>query len=97
MLEMLASLSLLMMAVSLILPQTLLIMKERKNIQMKYKAQVLLQEEAALYVYHETKAIPKVREEAEATYRIEWEDDKVCVLWKDTKQREKERCRYVKR
>lgn len=97
MLEMLVSLSLLMMAVSLLLPQTLLIMQERKNIQLNYKAQVLLQEAAVLYTYHEVQGIPVVKEEEGATYMLEWEREKVCVRWQDVKQRENRRCRYVKK
>ncbi|MFB6649836.1 type II secretion system protein, partial [Bacillus toyonensis] len=49
--EMLIALSIVMMAVSLLLPQTVLIMQERKNIQIRYKAFVLLKREAALYMY----------------------------------------------
>lgn len=97
MLEMLVSLSLLMMAVSLLLPQTLLIMQERKNIQLNYKAQVLLQEAAVLYTYHEAQEIPVVKEEEGVTYMLEWEREKVCVQWQDAKQRENRRCRYVKK
>lgn len=40
--EMLVALSIVMMAVSLLLPQTVLVMQERKNIQIRYKAFVLL-------------------------------------------------------
>ena len=40
--EMLVALSIVMMMVSLLLPQTVLIMQERKNIQIRYKAFVLL-------------------------------------------------------
>ncbi|OUB39263.1 competence protein ComG [Bacillus thuringiensis serovar argentinensis] len=49
--EMLVALSIVMMAVSLLLPQTVLVMQERKNIQIRYKAFVLLKREAALYMY----------------------------------------------
>ena len=49
--EMLVALSIVMMMVSLLLPQTVLIMQERKNIQIRYKAFVLLKKEAALYMY----------------------------------------------
>ncbi|CAM4127220.1 competence protein ComG [Bacillus manliponensis] len=97
MLEMLVSLILLMMVASLIFPQTLLIMKERKNIQMKYKAQVLLQEEAALYLYENGEMLPKVKEEEGITYMLRWEDEKVCVLWEDVRQHEMKRCRYVEK
>ena len=46
--EMIVSLSVLMMAVSLLLPQTVLVMQERKNIQIRYKATGLLKKEAAI-------------------------------------------------
>ena len=48
--EMIVSLSVLMMAVSLLLPQTVLVMQERKNIQIRYKATGLLKK-AAIYMY----------------------------------------------
>lgn len=47
--EMLVSLSILMMAVSVLLPQTVLVMQERKNIQLRYKAFVLLKKKQ-LYI-----------------------------------------------
>ena len=46
--EMLVALSIVMMMVSLLLPQTVLIMQERKNIQIRYKAFVLLKKQ--LYI-----------------------------------------------
>ncbi len=49
MFEMLVALSIVMVAVSLLLPQTVLIMQERKNIQIRYKAFVLLKEKQ-LYI-----------------------------------------------
>ena len=97
MLETLVSLSLLMMAVSLLLPQTLLIMQERKNIQFRYRAQLLLKEAAAVYMYDHIVS-PVIEKRYEHTiYTIQWETEKVCVMWKDSKQRENEWCRYVKK
>ena len=51
--EMIVSLSVLMMAVSLLLPQTVLVMQERKNIQIRYKATGLLKRR--LYICMEMK------------------------------------------
>lgn len=48
MVEMVVALSLIMMAASLLLPQTLLIMQERKNIKMSYKALILLKKRSGL-------------------------------------------------
>ena len=52
--EMIVSLSVLMMAVSLLLPQTVLVMQERKNIQIRYKATGLLKKKR-LYICMEMK------------------------------------------
>lgn len=52
--EMIVSLSVLMMAVSLLLPQTVLVMQERKNIQIRYKASGLLKKKQ-LYICMEMK------------------------------------------
>ena len=49
--EMIVSLSVLMMAVSLLLPQTVLVMQERKNIQIRYKASGLLKRSSYIYVW----------------------------------------------
>ncbi|WP_255287356.1 type II secretion system protein [Bacillus pseudomycoides] len=97
MLEMLVSLSLLMMAVLLLLPQTLLIMQERKNIQFRYKAHSLLKREAALYMYQNQ--LKQQKEEAidGVVYWIHWREEEVCTIWKDTKQRRMEQCRHVKK
>lgn len=97
MLEILVSLSLLIMTVSLLLPQTLLIMQERKNIQLRYKAQLFLKEATAGYMYHQVISPVTEKRYENVTYRIQWQAEKVCVRWKDMKQREIERCRYVKR
>lgn len=97
MLEILVSLSLLMMAVSLLIPQTLLIIQERKNIQLRYRAQLLLKEAAAVYMYnHVVSSVIEKRYE-HTVYTIQWKNEKVCVMWKDSKQRENERCRHVKK
>lgn len=97
MLEILVSLSLLMMTVSLLLPQTLLIMQERKNIQLRYKAQLFLKEAAAVYMYHHVISPVIEKQYENVTYTIQWQTETVCVRWKDMKQREIERCRYVKK
>lgn len=97
MLEILVSLSLLMMTVSLLLPQTLLIMQERKNIQLRYNAQLFLKEAAATYMYHHVISPVIEKQYENVTYRIQWQNEKVCVRWKDIKRREIERCRYVKK
>ncbi|WP_440602588.1 competence type IV pilus minor pilin ComGE [Bacillus sp. GB_SG_008] len=97
MLEILVSLSLLMMTVSLLLPQTLLIMQERKNIQLRYNAQLFLKEAAATYMYHHVISPVIEKQYENVTYRIRWQDEKVCVRWQDIKRREIERCRYVKK
>lgn len=47
--EMIVALSIVMMVVSLLLPQTVLVMQERKNIQLRYKAFVLLKKKQ-LYI-----------------------------------------------
>ncbi len=44
-----------MMAVSLLLPQTVLVMQERKNIQIRYKASGLLKKKKQLYICMEMK------------------------------------------
>ncbi|WP_237741359.1 competence type IV pilus minor pilin ComGE [Bacillus bingmayongensis] len=97
MLEMLASLSLLMMAVSLLLPQTLLIMQERKNIQFRYKAHVLLKKEAALYMYQNRPKQQKEETVDGVLYQTHWRGEEVCAIWEDVKQKRMEQCRHVQK
>ncbi|WJE51698.1 competence type IV pilus minor pilin ComGE [Bacillus cereus] len=97
MLEMLVSLSLLMMAVSLLLPQTLLIMQERKNIQIRYKAYVLLKREAALHMYQDRPKQQKEEIVDGVVYWTHWQGEEVCTIWEDVKQKRMEQCRYVQK
>ncbi|KEK26171.1 competence protein ComG [Bacillus gaemokensis] len=97
MLEMLVSLSLLMMAVALLLPQTLFIMQERKNIQIRYKAQVLLKKEFALYVHQNEEKQAKEETIDRTVYQTYWRGEEVCAIWKDVKQRRMEQCRHAKK
>ncbi|WP_141532293.1 competence type IV pilus minor pilin ComGE [Bacillus cereus] len=93
--EMLVSLSLLMMAVSLLLPQTVLVMQERKNIQIRYKAIALLKKEAALYMYENEERRVKEKVINEIVYYTYWGGNEVCVMWKDVKGRMMEQCFYA--
>ncbi|WP_230322439.1 MULTISPECIES: competence type IV pilus minor pilin ComGE [Bacillus] len=97
MLEMLVALSLLMMAVSLLLPQTLLVMQERKNIQLRYKAQLLLKKESALYMYQNEQMRSKEEKVDSTVYYTYWKGEEVCTTWRDVKQRRMEQCRHAKK
>ncbi|MDR4983107.1 competence protein ComG [Bacillus cereus] len=93
--EMLVALSLLMMAVSLLLPQTVLVMQERKNIQIRYKAFVLLKKEAALYMYENEEKRVKEKVVNGIIYYTYWGGNEVCAMWKDVKERAMEQCFYA--
>ncbi|MGG0758571.1 type II secretion system protein [Bacillus paramycoides] len=97
--EMLVALSLLMMAVSLLLPQTILIMQERKNIQMRYKAFVLLKKEATLFVYENENEEKRIKEQVikGVVYYTYWRGDEVCTMWHDVKGRKMEQCLYAEK
>ncbi|WP_141559197.1 type II secretion system protein [Bacillus cereus] len=93
--EMIVSLSVLMIAVSLLLPQTVLVMQERKNIQIRYKATGLLKKEAAIYMYgNEEKRIIEKNING-IVYYTYWGGNEVCTMWKDVKDRMMEQCFYV--
>ncbi|PFJ12641.1 competence protein ComG [Bacillus cereus] len=92
---MLVSLSLLMMAASLLLPQTVLVMQERKNIQIRYKAFVLLKKEAAIYMYENGERRLKEKNINEIVYYTYWGGNEVCAMWKDVKERMMEQCLYA--
>ena len=92
--EMIVSLSVLMMAVSLLLPQTVLVMQERKNIQIRYKATGLLKK-ATIYMYgNEDKRIIEKNING-IVYYTYWGGNEVCTVWRDVKDRMMEQCFYV--
>jgi len=93
--EMLVALSIVMMAVSLLLPQTVLIMQERKNIQIRYKAFVLLKREAALYMYENGAKQQQEKVVNGNVYYTYWGGNEVCAMWKDVKGRMVEQCFYA--
>ncbi|MGE7881126.1 competence type IV pilus minor pilin ComGE [Bacillus sp. NPDC094077] len=93
--EMLVALSLLMMVVSLLLPQTVLVMQERKNIQIRYKAFVLLKKEAALYMYENEEQRVKEKVINGIVYYTYWGGNEVCAMWKDVKERTMKQCFYA--
>ncbi|MBE5104236.1 competence protein ComG [Bacillus thuringiensis] len=93
--EMLVALSLLIMVVSLLLPQTVLVMQERKNIQIRYKAFVLLKKEAALYMYENEEQRAKEKVINGIVYYTYWGGNEVCAMWKDVKGRTMKQCFYA--
>lgn len=96
MVEMVVALSLIMMAASLLLPQTLLIMQERKNIKMSYKALILLKKEAALFKYENEEKRVKEQVIKGIVYYTYWRGDEVCTMWKDMRGKAMEQCLYAK-
>ncbi|PFL22883.1 competence protein ComG [Bacillus cereus] len=95
MVEMVVALSLIMMAVSLLLPQTLLIMQERKNINMSYKALILLKKEAVLFKDEEKREKEQVIKGI--VYYTYWRGDEVCAVWKDMRGKAMEQCLYAEK
>lgn len=93
--EMIVALSTLMMVVSLLLPQIVLVMQERKNIQLRYKAFVLLKKEAALYMYENEAKQQKEKVINGNVHYTYWGGNEVCVMWKDVKGRMMEQCFYA--
>ncbi|MGE7885837.1 type II secretion system protein [Bacillus cereus] len=93
--EMIVSLSVLMMAVSLLLPQTVLVMQERKNIQIRYKASGLLKKEAAIYMYENKEKRIIEKNINGIVYYTYWGGNEVCTMWRDVKDRMIEKCFYA--
>jgi competence protein ComGE len=99
--EMLAGLSILLMICSFLLPTTIYILQERKNMEFLQTANILLKEEVFFIVKNNLPAT-KVRTVNNKDYFITWKEAEgengahVCVRWQDVKKREAERCRYVK-
>ncbi|PGU14050.1 competence protein ComG [Bacillus cereus] len=92
---MIVSLSVLIMAVSLLLPQTVLVMQERKNIQIRYKASGLLKKEAAIYMYENKEKRIIEKNINGIVYYTYWGGNEVCTMWRDVKDRMIEKCFYA--
>lgn len=71
-------------------------MQERKNIQLRYNAQLLLKKKAASYMYHHQQEEQKEETIQGVVYHTYWREEEVCTFWRDVKQRRMEQCRYVK-
>lgn len=72
-------------------------MQERKNIQLRYKAYVLLKREAALYM-HQNQLKQQKEEMIDGVMYVTYlRGEEACTIWRDTKQRRIEQCRHVKK
>jgi hypothetical protein len=100
-LEMMASLSLLIVLSSFIFPQVIMILKEEKNIQIRHAAYMLLKEQVASYYTENVVSTTSVHMLKGVLYKVNWESfptghkERVCVSWHDRSQRPQERCIYV--
>lgn len=98
--EMLASLSILLVLCTLIVPQTILLLKEAKQTKIRHIANGMIREEIALMQNETSKAFSIEREGV--TYFITVEhnykdsDVRICVNWLDLNQQNKSRCERVR-
>lgn len=98
--EMLASLSILLVLCTLIVPQTILLLKEAKQTKIRHIANGMIREEIALMQNETSKAFSIERKGV--TYFITVEhnykdsDVRICVNWLDLNQQNKSRCERVR-
>lgn len=98
--EMLASLSILLVICTLIVPQTILLLKEAKQTKARHIANGIIREEIAFMQSDTSKAFSIEREGV--TYSITVEksnkdsDVRICVNWLDLNQQNKSRCERVR-
>nr|WP_162144522.1 competence type IV pilus minor pilin ComGE [Ectobacillus panaciterrae] len=101
-LEMMASLSLLMVLCTLVFPQVILLMREEKNTQIRHEAHVLLKEQISSYYMDSAYSQTFTSAVAGTVYEVLWTDvqerneKRVCMMWNDMNQQRQERCVHVR-
>ncbi|WP_379966322.1 hypothetical protein [Ectobacillus sp. sgz5001026] len=98
--EMLASLSILLVICTLIVPQTMLLLKEARHTKMRHIANEIIREELVL-MHNETSQDFSIEKEG-VMYFIQIEnsyedsDKRICVNWFDANQQNQSRCERVR-
>ncbi|MFD3447747.1 hypothetical protein ACFDTO_24465 [Microbacteriaceae bacterium 4G12] len=94
---MIVCLSILMILCTLVLPQTILLLQERKNTHLSHTANVLLQEQMTSYLYDFVVPFSRTEIISGRQYTITWSNETICIAWHDTKNTRQNRCHYVKK
>ncbi len=98
--EMLASLSIILVLCSIIVPQLILLQKEEKHTRMRHYANEMIREQIIAMLDHTSKPSSIVK--AGVTYYIvvensyESSDKRICISWYDLNHHKQSRCERVR-
>lgn len=99
MLEMLISLTLLLMLAIFLLPHTVIVIQDRKNMRLSQTASIFLREQAVSYQFGGQPPISVVQDIEGTLYTSAWKKAadayQICVNWKDARNQQQGKCRYV--
>lgn len=99
MLEMLVSLAVLLMIAAFLLPHTIIVIQDRKNIRLAQAAHVFLREQIMSYQFDAHPPASAQQNVDGTQYTTAWSEledvYKVCVIWNDIRNKQQSKCRYV--
>lgn len=99
MLEMLVSLAVLLMIAAFLLPHTIIVIQDRKNICLAQTAHVFLREQIVSYQFDAHSPAAALQNVNGTQYTATWSEVedayRVCVIWNDIRNKQQSKCRYV--
>lgn len=99
MLEILVSLAVLLIITTFLLPHTIIVIQDRKNIRLAQAAHVFLREQIMSYQFDAHPPALAVQNIDGTQYTAMWNEAKdgyrVCVIWNDIRNKQQSKCRYV--
>ncbi len=99
MLEMLISLAVLLMIAAFLLPHTIIVIQDRKNIRLAQAAHIFLREQIVSYQFDAYPPASALQNVNGTQYTAMWSEVeafyKVCVIWNDVRNKQQSKCRYV--
>lgn len=101
--EMLVSLSILFTICFFMVPNYLLIMNERKSMELVNIANTFLMEELHAYMFEGREKENKMMIQLDTEFHLVWryndkiQLDEACISWRDQRNRERKRCGYGKK
>ncbi|MFP3124514.1 type II secretion system GspH family protein [Ectobacillus funiculus] len=99
MLEMLVSLAVLLMIAAFLLPHSIIVIQDRKNIRLAQAAHIFLREQIVSYQFDAHPPASALQNINGTQYTAMWNEVgdaySVCAIWKDTRNKPQSKCCYV--
>jgi len=99
MLEMLVSFAVLLMIAAFLLPHSIIVIQDRKNIRLAQAAHIFLREQIVSYQFDAHPPASALQNIKGTQYTAMWNEVgdaySVCAIWKDTRNKPQSKCCYV--